>query len=339
MLERRFFNICLLLCVVLAFTGCGAEKPVEKEAATFEIEEEYKRGPIIFQLKVSKKEVTIAEHLNLNIDVYLQEDYEIQLPEFGEKLEQFGIGDYSAPPPKLVENSQIHYQKSYKLIPFLSGEYHIPSMKVLFWKKQQKEGEDKKHEVESEELTIQVNSLLPEDMADLTIKEIVPPMSMPNPVSPWLYGILLFVLLVLGGGYYIWRKQQQKPQVEFKRPAHEIAYDALEQLIKEDLIEKKEIKTFYVRLSNILRYYIEQRFALRAPESTTEEFLNHLRHTDVLNNTLKGLLKNFLQHCDMVKFAKHQPDNEEIQQTFDHCKNFIIETQAQTSTGETVDAV
>ena len=42
----------------------------------------------------------------------------------------------------------------------------------------------------------------------------------------------------------------------------------------------------------------------------------------------KQLLKKFLEHCDLVKFAEHHPSNDDIQATFDACKHFIVETQA-----------
>ena len=39
------------------------------------------------------------------------------------------------------------------------------------------------------------------------------------------------------------------------------------------------------------------------------------------------LLESFLTHCDLVRFAKHTPEKQEIQATFDACKQFIIENQ------------
>ena len=66
---------------------------------------------------------------------------------------------------------------------------------------------------------------------------------------------------------------------------------------------------------------------MRAPEETTEEFLSALQQSDALRQHHKGLLKQFLQHCDLVKFAELEPSTEDIQGTFDACKNFIIETQ------------
>ena len=69
---------------------------------------------------------------------------------------------------------------------------------------------------------------------------------------------------------------------------------------------------------------------------STEEFLADLRDTDILIQSHKDLLREFLQHCDLVKFAEHVPDTAEIQQAFDACKRFILETQAPNQVSATV---
>jgi hypothetical protein len=116
--------------------------------------------------------------------------------------------------------------------------------------------------------------------------------------------------------------------VRILKPAHELAYERLRALVKEDLIGAGRIKEFYERISDILRHYIEHRFSLRAPERTTEEFLAELANAEVLPATEKQRLGEFLQHCDLVKFAKHNPTTQQIQETFDLVKDFIEKTKS-----------
>ena len=97
----------------------------------------------------------------------------------------------------------------------------------------------------------------------------------------------------------------------------------------EDLIAKGQAKLFYLRVSAILRHYIENRFGLRAPERTTEEFLSDLQTNHILLPRQKDLLKRFLEHCDMVKFAEYQPNREEVDDTLNTCAQFIAETRQQ----------
>jgi hypothetical protein len=77
----------------------------------------------------------------------------------------------------------------------------------------------------------------------------------------------------------------------------------------------------------ILRRYVERRFGLRAPERTTEEFLGELRETSVLDDGLKKLLRAFLQHADLVKFAQLRPLGDEIEGTLSSCRDFILATR------------
>jgi len=327
MFHKKVFLLVTILLTI--FGGCNREEKPKSPASTFDIKKEYKRGPVTFLVEVDKKEISIADHLSLVIKVFAQEDYEVQLPKFGDKLERFGIVDYHTPSPKLADNGKVLYLKSYKLEPFLSGVYKIPPMKIVFWQKS--ESKDKKHELESEELSITVTSLLPEKTKKLTILEIMPPEELPGSTKPWLIGGIGAVLLCVAGVFalVLWRKRRNGKETVTCQSAHEIAFEALQALLSENLVEKGEVKLFYMRLSNVLRHYIENRFSLRAPERTTEEFLWELRSSSALIPPHKEILKGFLKHCDVVKFAAFQPGNEDIQQTFDACKLFINETETQ----------
>jgi hypothetical protein len=77
-----------------------------------------------------------------------------------------------------------------------------------------------------------------------------------------------------------------------------------------------------------LRHYIEDRFELRAPERTTEEFLYELKFTRELSEGQKGDIEEFLTLCDLVKFAKHAPTVEQVQRTFNLVKEFIEKTRS-----------
>jgi hypothetical protein len=117
--------------------------------------------------------------------------------------------------------------------------------------------------------------------------------------------------------------------VRIFKPAHEVAYDRLRALVQARLVEAGRIKEFYQAVSDILRHYIEDRFKLHAPEQTTEEFLFTLAQTDGLPESDKVRLGEFLQHCDLVKFARHEPTADQIQQTFDLVKAFIEKTRSE----------
>jgi hypothetical protein len=320
----------MLLALMVSAFSCNKDEtkggPGKKEETG--IHETVDRGPATLFLDIDRKEITVAERLNLKITMVVDEDYEVKLPRFGEKLDQFGIVDYRTTQPELTEDNQKKVSRSYVLEPFLSGEYIIPSMEVTFWKEGEEETEA--HKIETPEVTIAVKSILPEDLEEVKLNEIKPPVSFPRSYSLWIWmgigsalllaGIIVTVILI--------RRRRKVEEVWSQQiPAHELAYEELRRLVAEDLVNKGEIKVFYQRLSGVVRHYIENRFGLRAPEQTTEEFLTGLEADKEFPDTYKPLLKAFLNHCDLVKFAEHQPQAEDIQRTFDSCKAFIKGTE------------
>ena len=89
---------------------------------------------------------------------------------------------------------------------------------------------------------------------------------------------------------------------------------------------QERIEEFYVRVSTILRRYVELRFGLRAPEQTTEEFLVSALAIGGLIAAHRDLLGTFLQHCDLVKFARHRPTPGAMEETFESAKTFVEHT-------------
>jgi hypothetical protein len=73
---------------------------------------------------------------------------------------------------------------------------------------------------------------------------------------------------------------------------------------------------------------MENRFSLRAPEMTTEEFLIDLKNSDVLNEEQKSLIREFLSHCDMVKFARYLPGGSESESSYNSAERMIEQTRS-----------
>ncbi len=66
---------------------------------------------------------------------------------------------------------------------------------------------------------------------------------------------------------------------------------------------RRPIESFFVAISAIVRRYLEDRFDLRAPELTTEEFLALAGSASSLSHDHQHLLRDFLRQADLVKFA------------------------------------
>jgi hypothetical protein len=328
-LTKRASSALFVVLLALVLAGCGKEEDGEEEKALPEgaLEKVYERGPLKVVLTLDNPTPTIADQITFVMEMAVSEDYEVTPPKFGEKLEEFGISDFTEAQPKLDDHGVVRSSRTYLLEPFLSGDYVIPAMTFRFRKAD--DSEEKGHELETEEIVVVVSSLLPEEADDLEIHEIEPPAELAKPTSHWLWPLLGGGLAVILAVLFMvfWPRRKNGLPKGVRIPAHEIAFAALEKLVADDLAEKGELKHFYQRISDILRHYIENRFGLQAPDRTTEEFLHELRSGGGLDEFHQPLLGRFLQHCDLVKFAEHQPSRDDIQETFDSCKNFILETK------------
>ncbi len=145
--------------------------------------------------------------------------------------------------------------------------------------------------------------------------------------------IIILALIIIAAAalliIYLLKKRQHKKPKETIPPkkAHEIAYELLNRLKAKNLPASGRVKEYYFEISKIVRSYIENRFSLKAPEMTTEEFLYSLKDSGILSGAQKNLVKEFLSQCDMVKFAKYGPTEEEIDTSFTSAKRLVDETK------------
>ncbi|MBN1507569.1 MAG: hypothetical protein JW955_12025 [Sedimentisphaerales bacterium] len=320
--------IGVLACVVvlLVVAGCGEDSKDTAGKAKFEVDKVYERGPASVHVRLDKAKMTIADTVLLQLEASVASGYEMQMPKVDKVLENFGIVDWDNLGNKLDDKNNVVTTHQYRLEPFLSGKYDIPAFTFQF---HDVNDPDSQHELASEPIPVEVTSLLGDQRAKLVIEDIEGVVEMPKgAVRWWLWVLVLLGVAAVPAGWLVLRSRRARELVRIFKPAHEVAYARLRALVAEDLIEAGRIKEFYERISGILRHYIEDRFDLHAPERTTEEFLAELRFTEVLSSAHKEVLGEFLTHCDLVKFAKHQPTTEQVQRTFDLVKDFIEKTRS-----------
>jgi hypothetical protein len=154
---------------------------------------------------------------------------------------------------------------------------------------------------------LQIELPLPEGRLP-RVAEALPPLTLPAP-RPLVWPLIVagLVGLVLLGAWVIAVTRERTPAAEPVVPAHERAMAALARLRSHLPGSVEAVPGFIEEVSSILRAYIERRFAVRAPEETTEEFLAEVasRHDELAGE--RDELARFLQLCDLVKFARHRP--------------------------------
>lgn len=177
------------------------------------------------------------------------------------------------------------------------------------------------------ELLISVMSVLsnpPPSLAD-----IKPMVKLPgNQWKSILYMVIGITLIALVVAVLIrwWQRRPKSGAPERTITPHEIALAALNALRQRGYMESRQAEPFYVELSAIARLYLEQRFKLHAPEQTTEEFIRTSSQSSVLTVDHRQLTQSFLEQCDLVKFARYAPGQDDMQAAWTAAERLVRET-------------
>jgi hypothetical protein len=278
--------------------------------------------PVTVKAAVDTNSVTIGDRIRYTIEAKAMKGVEVKFPEFGENLAEFTIRDFGSSKRGLFKEKT--YSQWYILDTFETGKFTIPIAIIQF----REEGEKEWKGVATNKIEIEVISLLDEDLENADIRDIKGPISLNDHL--YLYGIAILALIIIIAlviFIILKRKRGDKESPIPAPPAHLVAYEALSALKRKDHFKTGKIREYYFELSNILRHYMENRFNLRAPEMTTDEFLTALKSSSSLSAEQKGLVREFLSHCDMVKFAKYLPADTEAETSYESAKRLVDETR------------
>ena len=156
------------------------------------------------------------------------------------------------------------------------------------------------------------------------IRAIKPPVEIPNSWA-WLWWILAAaaILAIIGWAFVWWRQRQVAASILPPTLPHVRA----KQKLQAALALLSDPRLFCIEVSGILRVYLEEQFNFRAPERTTDEFLVELQATSLLTIDQKQSLAEFLQDCDLVKFARFEPTETALRGLLESALRLVDETQ------------
>jgi hypothetical protein len=292
-------------------------------ASTRAAEEAFlRKPPIKVTARADKDNVNIGDKVTYSITASTRKGIDVEFPVFDGQIGDLVIKGFDSQERTFFGKKRSI--QSYLLISYKPGLYVIPKAVVKYKLADQEEY----RELETAEIEIAVESILEGQKGVLDIRDIKGPVDIRGLFSFLIFGIVVLIILAGITGAYLFTKARQKmesrPPV---KPPHIIAYEALQELKTKNLIKEGKVKEYYIGLSDIVRRYLENRFNLRAPEMTTEEFLVQAKDTGELSREHKNLLKDFMYHCDLVKFAKYGPTDSEIGSSSESAKRLIDQTK------------
>lgn len=288
------------------------------------LEKTAEKGPLKLVVRLTPRTPRLSDVVELAITATAPADIEIRPPAFGAAVGDFVVRDYSEAPRESSAAGETRCFR-YRLEPTHAGRHLIRSIALEF--ADRRAGSETKGEpvrIEVEPLEVLVTSPFGDGVPSLAdLEPMLPPQPLPRSGTAWLGWLALAGVLVAGG--LVWLRRHRRAASVSKPPPspEEIARAALAALLAEDLPARGLVKEFYLRLTNVVRQYIEDTTGLRAPEQTTEEFLREMRVRAVFPAERSVRLQEFLEAADLVKYAGQQPDPGQIERASVRAREFI----------------
>jgi hypothetical protein len=140
----------------------------------------------------------------------------------------------------------------------------------------------------------------------------------------WLW-IALGLIAAIALFVFLWFWLRPQRQLTPKS-AYELALEKLEKAL--ELLRVENPMPYAIFVSEAIRSYLGQRFQAPSTRRTTEEFLRQMeadKTTPLAEH--RDLLREFLQSCDLVKFARYQPTLTELEQVQQRAATFVNATK------------
>jgi hypothetical protein len=281
-------------------------------------------APVTIEVSADRAAVTVGDPVTLTFRLRHAKDFTIVTFDADRSLQTLTTLDQKEAAPRTLEDGRIEEVRVLSLAAYETGRKEIAPVRVVWRDPSGREGS-----VATRRVEIEVTSVLTEGQTEPA--DIKKPAAMPERgVWPWVVlGALLVAAVV---ALLWWRRRRRRPVEETAtpaappRPAHEVAYAELERLLTSGLLERGAVKEFYIELAEIVRRYLGARFGVETFERTTGEILEELRGARLPVKPM-AMVSELLSACDLVKFAKYRPEQDESRRTVEHAYRLVDETR------------
>ena len=288
------------------------------------------------EAKIDTSEFLVGDQVGIELKVTQPIMEFVGIPVFKEELtKEIEILEQSENDTTLLESGHYIIKKRLLITAFDSGYYALPPIPFLYYS----------DTLRTDPVLFKVVTI-PVDTSQ-AIKDIKMPYSAPISfveVLPWAGSGLGLVVIILVLMYVIRKIRRKEPilgRVKPREPAHTIAYRDLMKLKNNKLWQKDRIKDYYTELTDIIRLYLWNRYAIKTLERTSDEILESLKESDFKDDEAYIELKQIFHTSDLVKFAKYKPISDEhekcIKEAYDivdRTKLIIEEKPDRTADGE-----
>lgn len=320
----------MIVAAIFAAVLAAAPQPAQPPAAAPSAEPSAD-APVAVTTRLVPDPSHVGDLLTLEVTAAFPRGYTVNLP-IGVKLEPLHLVDVVESEPEATGEG---LRKSFtiRLQHFAPGTAEVPGFQLTYVDPQ---GAIQTIGVPPVAFTI--DALLANE-AEPQRKPEDPPISIeyPNTLAETIiYSVIgtlvaaLLLVLLLRRFFARRRVPIEIPAI----PAHIVAFEALEELERSTLLADGRVQDYYVQLTEIGKGYVERRFGVPALDRTTDEIRSELvRHPDVVAPLGAADIIGFLDHSDLVKFARMRPADDEAKDTLGVVRQ-LVERSVLASTPE-----
>jgi len=277
-----------------------------------------------FRAELDANRMTIGDRLHLTVTVEHDASAEVMWPDSVDwgPFELLGV-ELLQP---VQDGNRIRQIARYTLTAFELGDLEVPAFEASL---RGLDGADVTT-LRSEPQSVSVISVGLDQTGD--IRAIKGPKDMPRNwllLLPWA----LVACVAVAGASWAYRRLRARAAPgeasEIRLPArqpHEVAYDALRRLEQSGMLERGEIKEYFIEVSDIIRRYVEDRYRVDALEMASHEVIMGLERAGVVFD-VRLQFERFLGDCDLVKFAKWIPETSACREMVPRARKLVDDTR------------
>lgn len=275
--------------------------------------------------KIDTTRILIGDQINIWFQLEHTKGLKVDFPVTGDSIAgKIEVLSASRPDTFSETGQQVKIRQRILVTSFDTGAYVIPPFKFRY--------NSNRDSLETNPLALEVLGMPVDTTKGIT--DIKPPYEMKVTVMevlPYVIVALLLAAIIFFYVRYMKKKNQAVATMEKPAPpaipAHLIALEQLDELVREKLWQQGKVKLYYSRLTDIVRQYIELRFGVPAMEETTEDIIRDFTRTGLIKEGIRNELKALLELSDLVKFAKWNPDATENEASQQSAYDFVLRTK------------
>ena len=330
----RLRQVAPIALLAMSIMACGEGTSESEDAGGVDAAEGAplsavtEQGPVKATVELAPPAPRLGDALTLTLTVEAEAEVTVDMPAFGEALGRFSIVDFT-PRQRTEADGRTVASQRYTLQAPMSGKQRIPPLRIEFLDERPgqtpPDGPEEYRELLTDELAVTIASVLPEGTVTDELRPVRPALKELGTAGRWIAigSALAVVAGLLALSFFLWRLSQKRVRVT----AYDRALGRIAALERRGFPAPGEADAWYVELSDIVRHYLEDRYGVRAPELTTEEFLQEARRSGELSGAHRDLLSRFLEQCDQVKFAAYHPEQAESKEALATSRRFLDETR------------